>query len=263
MKDLRDRMELELGELSFVEPNFNLIPLNAGALNKSYRLETAEQCFFIKTFESDEVAGLDRQVLFDIQKQLYDHNLSVRPIYLSKSNHFQIDSWSKSQTLEHSKLSVNEITSFLASALAKIHKTTIHAPTLDLPKRWLHYIKLLGSNISKKDLYPLDSYTETWYQECSKGVVFCHNDLALPHVTCHEPIKIFDWEYCAISTPYFDLASCIAINNLNNNAEENLCTFYAELMDQELTDLVSQVQIMKPLVEFTNRLWYLAAKLTV
>ncbi|WP_133469305.1 phosphotransferase [Paraglaciecola marina] len=263
MKDLRDRMEQELRELSFIDPDFNLIPLNAGALNRSYRLETAEQCYFIKTFESDEIAGLDRQVLFDIQKQLYDHNLSVRPIYLSKSNHFQIDSWSKRQTLEHSKLSVNETTSFLASALATIHKTTIHAPTLDMPKQWQHYIDLLGSNISENDLFPLDTYTKTWYQECSKGLVFCHNDLALSHVTCHEPIKIFDWEYCANSSPYFDLASCIAINSLNHNAEEALCVCYAELMEQRVSDVVSRVKVMKPLVEFTNRLWYLAAKLTV
>ncbi|MEO9945482.1 MAG: phosphotransferase [Paraglaciecola sp.] len=263
MKDLRGRMEQELRGISFIHPDFNLTPLNAGALNNSYRLETAGQCYFIKTFESDEVAVLDRRVLFDIQKQLYGRNLSVRPIYISKCNYFQIDSWSRNQTLEDSKLPLNVIISQLASALVRIHKTTIEAPTLDLPKQWQHYIDFLGSNISENDLYPLDTYTKTWYQECAKGLVFCHNDLALSHVTCHEPITIFDWEYCANSSPYFDLASCIAINNLNHNAEEALCVCYAKLMEQPVSDVVSRVQVMKPLVEFTNRLWYLAAKLTV
>ncbi|MEP0356883.1 phosphotransferase [Paraglaciecola sp.] len=262
MKDLKGKMEQELRGVAFIHPDFNLTPLNAGTLNNSYKLETSGECYFIKTFESDEVAVLNRRVLFDIQKQLYCHNLSVRPIYLSKCNHFQIDSWSKFQTLEHSTLPLNMIISQLASALVKIHKIPIKAPKLDLPKQWHHYIELLGANISNKDLHSLDSHTKAWYQECSKEVVFCHNDLALAHVTCHEPINVFDWEYCAISTPYFDLASCIAINCLSINAEENLCISYAELMDKDVSEVLSRVQAMKPLVEFTNRLWYLAVKLT-
>ena len=65
MNNIRVAMEAELASLAFVQQGFRLKALNGGAVNSSYRLETSGNTYFVKTFESDKVALLDRKKLFD------------------------------------------------------------------------------------------------------------------------------------------------------------------------------------------------------
>ena len=263
MNDLRKRLEAELSVLPFIQTGFTLTPLNAGTVNSSYRLESADKCYFVKTFESDQIAKLDRQGLFDIQSALLSEQLSVKPIYLSTTNHFQIDQWLESKTLDQIDLSRHSVCQTLARTLVRIHASKVTAPTLDLPAQWQHYIELLGNQINAEDLRKLETYAQTWFRACSINSVFCHNDLALSHITYGEPSHIFDWEYCALSCPYFDLASCIAVNGLGQADEASLCAFYAQYSQYALSEVLSGVNAMKPLVELTYRLWYQSAKLAV
>ena len=263
MNDLKGMMEAELKDLDFIQSDFYLKAFNGGTVNSSYRLETSNKRFFVKTFESDEIALLDRKKLFDIQLVLAAKGLAVKPIYLSKSRSFQIDEWLDSPTLDQADLSNLIITKSLATALSKLHNTKIDAPELDLPYQWQHYMRLIDVPISDSDQQTLDRYAAIWYQACSTKKVFCHNDLAASHVTHTQPNKIFDWEYCAISCPYFDLASCVAVNGFSATDEASLCLFYAQESEQRLSEVIDQVTIMKPLVELTNRLWYEAARLSI
>jgi thiamine kinase len=117
--------------------------------------------------------------------------------------------------------------------------------------------------ISASEQQIVDSYGVIWQQACSTKAVFCHNDLALSHVTHSVPSKFFDWEYCAISCPYFDLASCIIVNGFSLTDETSLCVFYAQYSEQRLSEVIAKVTIMKPLVELTNKLWYKAASQSI
>ena len=251
-------MEAELAGLEFIHSDFHLNALNGGAVNSSYRLETSNNKYFVKTFESDKVAILDRKNLFDIQLELASRGLAVKPVYLSRSGGFQIDQWLDMPTLDVAAVSNLIMTKTLACALSKIHNTKINAPELDLPRQWQHYMSLIDVPVSPSERQTLDSYADIWHQACSSKAVFCHNDLASSHVTHIQPYKIFDWEYCAISCPYFDLASCIAINGFGSADEATLCAFYAHNSEQRLSEVISKVVTMKPLVALTNRLWYQA-----
>ncbi len=262
MNNLKFKVEAELAASDFISSDFHLRDLNGGTVNSSYRLESLNKNYFLKTFESDKIALLDRKKIFDIQLELAGKGLAVKPIYLSKSRNFQIDQWLDFPTLEQSDVSSLTITKSLASALSIIHNTKINAPKLDLPHQWQHYICLIDAPISLPEQQIIDNYAAIWYQACSTKSVFCHNDLSLSHVTYAQPSKILDWEYCAISCPYFDLASCIAINCLSTADEANLYAYYAQYSEQKLSEVIAKVSIMKPLVELTNRLWYQAASLS-
>ena len=61
MNDLKLMMEEELKGLDFIQSNFLLKTLNGGVVNSSYYLETSQNSYFVKTFESDKVALLDRK----------------------------------------------------------------------------------------------------------------------------------------------------------------------------------------------------------
>jgi thiamine kinase-like enzyme len=261
MIDLKDKMQAELADLPFIQGDFKLIQFNGGTVNSSYRLESGDKRYFVKTFESDEMALLDRESLFSIQQSLAKQGLSVLPVYLSKINHFQIDLWVDDLTLDSVTLSDVEMTKTLASILAKIHSLELDAPRLDLPRQWQHYQKIIHSRGSEINADDLESMLATWQQACTEKMVFCHNDLALAHIT-HSPSPIvFDWEYCAISCPFFDLASCLKVNGLNATDQASLCAYYAQLTDIPLLDVVNKVRAMQPVVDFTYSLWYQSANI--
>jgi thiamine kinase len=259
MSDLKLMMEAELKGLQFIQSGFHLKPLNGGAVNSSYYLEASNKSYFVKTFESDKVALLDRKKLFDIQLELASKGLAVKPVYLSKSCDFQIDEWLDIPTLDQADVSNLTATQSLASALSILHNIKINAPKLNLPLQWRHYLSVINMSVSASEQKTLDSYAAIWNQACLTKSVFCHNDLALSHVIYTQPSKIFDWEYCAISCPYFDLASCVAINGFGAADEASLYAFYAQHSEQRLSEVIAKVSIMKPLVELTNKLWYQAA----
>jgi thiamine kinase-like enzyme len=254
-------MEHELAGLAFIAPNFTLSKFNGGTVNSSYKLDSAGKNYFVKTFESDQVIVLNRKKLFDIQQQLANQNLSVQPIYLSEFQHFQIDTWLDEPTLDKTDLSDLAISKQLASTLANIHAIKIEAPVLDLPKQWQHYIEQTQDHFETPSSQSLEQMSIVWERSCAECSVFCHNDLAISHVTLSQPNKVFDWEYCSLSSPYFDIASCIAVNGLSATDQASLCAYYANYTDKQLADITMKVNQMKPLVEFTYKLWYQSATL--
>jgi thiamine kinase len=117
MNDLKAMLEDELKCLDFIQAGFQLKAFNGGTINSSYRLETSNNSYFVKTFESDKVALLDRKGLFNTQLELADKGLAVQPVYLSKSGGFQIDQWLDMPTLDQADLSSLIITENLASVI--------------------------------------------------------------------------------------------------------------------------------------------------
>jgi thiamine kinase-like enzyme len=258
MNGLKDMIIAELGDIEYVQSDFHLKALNGGTVNSSYRLETSNKSYFVKTFESDKIVILDRKRLFDIQQELAVKGLAVKPVYLSKALDFQIDQWLDTPTLDQADVSNLAMIKNLASALSIVHNTKLNAPELDLPRQWQHYMSLIDMPFLPSEQQTIDRYAAIWHQACSSKSVFCHNDLASSHVTHTQPSKIFDWEYCAISCPYFDLASCVAINGFGTGDEASLYAFYAQYTEQRLSEVITKATTMKPLVELTNRLWYRA-----
>ena len=252
-------LEAELESVEFLHSGFHLEAFKGGTINSSYRLETSNKSYFVKTFESDNIALLDRKRLFDIQQALAAKGLAVQPVYLSKSRDFQIDEWLNSPTLGQAELSDLTIIKSLASALSIVHYTKVDAPELDLPYQWQHYMSLINGSVTPSEQQTLDSYAVVWQKACSTKSVFCHNDLSIHHVTSAQPSKVLDWEYCAISCPYFDLASCVAVNGFGTSDEASLYAYYAQFSEQRLSEVIAKATIMKPLVDLTNRLWYQVA----
>lgn len=261
MINLKANMQTELASLPFIQADFRLTQFNGGTVNSSYRLDSGKNSYFVKTFESDEVNLLDRERLFNIQHDLAAKGLSVLPVYLSQKNHFQIDQWLDQPTLDSASLSGSEITKRLASILAHIHSLDVKAAPLDLPSEWEHYLEITRANSQHISTDKVRSMANIWRNACSERATFCHNDLALAHVTDSQTPVVFDWEYCAISCPYFDLASCIKVNGLEATDQASLCAYYAQYTELHLSEVVNKVKTMQPLVDFTYTLWYQSASI--
>lgn len=253
------RRELEL--TAFFGQDFQSEQIiDGGAINTSYCLTVNDRRYFMKTFESDAIAQLDRRALFALQKTLFEGGKASNPLYLSQECDFQIDQWIAQPTLDKCHMSMEGKIQVLADVLAGIHQQSVDAPLLDLPRQWQHYLMQLNSVICGEQKRELEQYAEYWYASCGDEKVFCHNDLSLKHVTQGEPAVIFDWEYCALSSPYFDLASCAQVNQLNDIQGKLLCYFYARRTGRQPNDIETRMSLMAPLVNLTSELWYQAAQ---
>jgi thiamine kinase len=258
---LSQSMHRELELTGFLGQNFQAQQIkDGGAVNTSYCLRANGRRYFMKTFESDDIAQLDRRALFAMQKTLSDGGKASKPLYLSQACDFQIDEWIDQPTLDKCHLPMEEKIQALAYVLANIHQQSLDAPLLDLPYQWQHYLMQVNKVMSSEHKRELEQYGEYWYASCGDEKVFCHNDLSLKHVTRGDPVIIFDWEYCALSSPYFDLASCAQVNQLSDIQSKLLCHFYAQRTDRQTHDIETRMRLMAPLVNLTSELWYQAAQ---
>ena len=251
----------ELTSLALCRDGFSVKPVQkAGAVNTSYCLTTPSGRFFMKMFESDQVNQLDRQQLFDIQKAVWQKGMACEPVYLSTAAGFQLDAWVQSHTLENSTLREDVKAHQLADALHRIHSLDIEGHRLNLPAQWAGYLSQLPQQPYWKEHEEARELAGIWSATPAHDLVFCHNDLSFQHVTAEQPNVIFDWEYCALSNRYFDLAACIEVNNLNYDVQTCLLSRYAQLTQLPFPLVLQKTTEMLPLVNLTSRLWYAVAE---
>ena len=232
--------------------------INGGAINSSYRVHVAGQQYFLKIFAALDALRLDRRGLFAQQRQLANVQLAPEPVYLAKAADFQVDQWLDRPTLATAGLDADANAQRLAAAISRIHRLSICLPRLDLAQDWQRYMELASYTPSQIERQQMQQLLMYWQHESALYQCPCHHDLALSHVTLAEPAVVFDWEYSAMSNPFFDLASCIAINQLSPNAQHRLLSAYAGLHDYDVTWLINKVADMLPVVNKTNQLWQLA-----
>ncbi|QHJ11126.1 hypothetical protein FX988_01349 [Paraglaciecola mesophila] len=250
----------ELASLNYCRNGFSLRQVKkGGAVNSSYCLTTPSNRFFMKTFESDQVNQLARQHLFDVQKKIWQKGMACEPVYLSTTAGFQLDGWVDCKTLVDSNISNESKAHTLANTLHRIHGLCIAGQALDLPAQWTGYLAQLPREQYGDEREEAKTLANSWYAVLEEELVFCHNDLSLEHVTTNTPRLIFDWEYCALSNRYFDLAACIDVNKLVPQQQACLLASYAQYAKLPLSLVIEKTTLMLPLVSLTSRLWYAVA----
>jgi thiamine kinase len=244
--------------LPILGEGLSLRPIQGGAVNLSFCVTQHERHYFLKLFDSKGADLLDRPRLFLQQQSLAKQNLAPAPIYLSKQTDFQLDQWVEHRSLQQSQLSNVDKCRRLARQLNKIHQSDVILAKLDLHKDWLQYLHKGNVLLSVSQQTALQGLLEQWQQECEQWSVLCHNDLSFSHVPQDEGGVIFDWEYAGHSSPYFDIASCCAVNLLDDADKHILIQEYAKLglLDPQL--VYAKVSNMLPMVNKTYELWQLA-----
>ncbi|MDO6842120.1 choline/ethanolamine kinase family protein [Paraglaciecola chathamensis] len=257
---LNSKQLAELASLDYCRNGFSLRQVQkGGAVNTSYSLTTPSNRFFMKTFESDQVNQLARQHLFDVQKKIWQKGMACEPVYLSTTAGFQLDAWVECHTLVDSKMDNESKARTLANTLYTIHGLRITDHVLDLPAQWAGYLAQLPQEQYSAERKEAKKLASSWYATPEDELVFCHNDLSFEHVTTNTPQLIFDWEYCALSNRYFDLAACIDVNKLMPQEHACLLSSYAQHAKLPLSLVMEKTTQMLPLVSLTSRLWYAVA----
>ncbi|MBL4631060.1 MAG: phosphotransferase [Paraglaciecola sp.] len=256
------RNELILSGLFSERCQLEAIP--GGAVNKSFVLLDKQARYFVKVFACDVMVNIDRAEQFSVQKHLAVAGLAPRPCYLSADQHFQVDEWAQGQSLLEAKLTNTEKYQYLANTLANIHSLekmpTFNLAALDLPAKWREYLASMQTELDLPDMQHLEA---RWYSMTNEYSCVCHNDVSLQHVLFDASGIVFDWEYAAYSSPYFDIASSLLINHTDLACEHILLAQYAVITGIPLSEVAQKVALMKPIASLTSQLWFAAAKMPV
>ncbi|MDF2180078.1 phosphotransferase [Aliiglaciecola sp. CAU 1673] len=254
---LPESVHRELAALPWLDTDFELIPVRAGAINQNFRLNSQGQSYFLKCFAEKGPSKLDRAALFQLQTRLADNGFAPRPLYLGKDNQFSLEQWINVEDLSQSQLSSRARIHVLATRLAHIHNLPIQCAPLELIADWKGYLRQLG-RADSQTLSEVQKLSEIWQQR--PKLTFCHHDLSMGHVCLSSEKMTLDWEYAAQSDPVFDLASCALVNGLSRVESEHLCRDYAVQRDLAAETVMADFELMMPLAELTSRLWYQVAQ---
>ena len=238
--------------------------INGGVVNKSYALTDNQVRYFVKVFAPDIWVNIDRAQQFTQQIQLALAGLAPQPFYLSSAQSFQVDKWAQGQSLLECKLTQKEKYQYLAKTLAKVHSLEniqkLSFASLDLPTKWREYIAKSQEKLNlTQTLINMQHLEAIWYSMTEENSCVCHNDLSLQHVLFNASGIVFDWEYAAYSSPYFDIASSLLINKATLVCEKILLKEYANITCIPLSEVEEKVTLMKPIADLTNQLWFAAA----
>ena len=217
-----------LQQLPFLGESIAVKPLQQqGLSNSAYQLTYEGKRYFLKVLDSNHFIQLARKQLFELQRVLADRYFAPEAVYLDPQERFQIDAWIDGKTLSEVTLATTDKLATLAATMAAIHKVEVAIPELTLRSDWLAYHDKIGTDLDDDVYEQIDCY-ESRYQATNEKVL-CHNDLALAHCHADNPKLAYDWEYAAIGNRFYDLASCIDVNQLDNcDTEFFLDAYWAE-----------------------------------
>ena len=152
-------------------------------------------------------------------------------------------------------------TADIAALLRAIHaQPSIHYK-LDLGERINNYERQIDPSVPQPSP-PLRETALVALQQLSEEpqtTVLCHNDLlAANRLNTSSGLMAIDWEYCAMGSPWFDLAVVIVGDKINDTEKHTLINAYLQRAPtaQEQFTLERYCQVYR----YLEQLWYLANK---
>lgn len=252
---LSAKQRQELQGLAFIGADFELAALSGGTVNQNYCLRCGSGRYFLKLFCQGGGDRQDRQRQYALQQQIAGFGMAPTPLYLSVAGDFMLEAWLDLEDLASSALDIQGKLHCLAQRLAAIHALPIQCADLPLVDDWQHYLTV-GNIKTPTLLGDVAQASQLWL--ALPKPVFSHHDLSFAHV-CLTPAGIcLDWEYAAMSTPAYDLASSILAQGLNDAQSRVLCDEYARICALSVELLWQEIQQMLPIARLTNQLWHLA-----
>lgn len=212
--------------------------------------------YVLKQFEKDSFTQLDRNGIYRLQKQLFQQGVAPEPICYNEEEGVWVERY-----IQHTRDTASSGRCFqLGKALAKIHALKIDesdVAILDLPAQWQRYLAYLNPNTRMRWQAEVEKATYCYHNGLDKQAkVLCHHDLSFDHVLDENKPMVVDWEYAAMGNAMFDIASAIAINNLAEVGEKDVCKGYADQSGEAYEKVYKCVLAMKICTKVTNGLWY-------
>ena len=161
-------------------------------------------------------------------KAIENLKVSEKILYFDTNSGIKISKFVHN-TREYVNTPTNEQITYVAKTLKKLHNSEVK---VNFGYQMFFKLKVYKENLSSS-VY-IDEKIERKIINQVKSIlskdkmVMCHNDLVKNNLLFKNNggLVLIDWEYSSMNNPYFDLASFISENNLNETQEEFFLSKY-------------------------------------
>lgn len=256
MKHNNQLIQQRLDQLTFLGP-LQAIELleQQGAINRTYKIQAGETFFLVKEFARIGEKKLDRKAQFDLQSKVAKHGLAPCPRYLSPQQDLWVEDWHQHQKSGAPLARAKKI-ELIASTLARLHQIEIECEPLLLIQDWYSYLKSLPNSQRTEFSKQIELLKPQWNSIKKEHLACCHHDLSFANISMDGSGVCFDWEYAALSSIYYDLASSIVASQLDSKDTDLLIYSYATVRAFQVESVKKEVNKMLPLARLTQKLWY-------
>ncbi len=203
-----------------------------GFCNENYNINDAFVLRIPKD-NADETLNYKHENI--VYKTIEPLKISEKVIYFDENTGIKISKFVHNAR-QYKTTPTNEQITYLAKTLKKLHSSKLKVP--------FGYQMFYRLSIYKKSLFE-DEYIDTKIEKqiikdvqkifAKDEMVLCHNDLVQNNLLFKfNGLTLIDWEYSGMNNFYFDLASFISENNLNDEQKE---FFLSKYFGAKLNDL--------------------------
>lgn len=253
----RLRSPLSLSENAYLDK------LSQTTINQAFVLHDGERHYLIKRFIACASFNIDRHERYEFQTQLAKMKLAPKPIYLSSEGDLYVEQWIDELSKHPDHISDNSHIVLLASNLSRVHSHVIKYAETDIVGQWKFYAEQLKADDASHDHQDsksllVESMIDKYQQVCEEqdsDSCLCHNDLSWGHIRTSSSM-IFDWEYGGVGNRFFDLMSCVKVNNLTDSQAGVLFSEYAQESELSVSVVAKKAKQQEEFVCFTYDLWF-------
>lgn len=203
-----------------------------GFCNENYNINDAFVLRIPKD-NADETLNYKHENI--VYKTIEPLKISEKVVYFDENTGIKISKFVHNAR-QYKTTPTNEQITYLAKTLKKLHSSNLKVP--------FGYQMFYRLSIYKKSLFE-DEYIDTKIEKqiikdvqkifAKDEMVLCHNDLVQNNLLFKfNGLTLIDWEYSGMNNFYFDLASFISENNLNDEQKE---FFLSKYFGAKLNDL--------------------------
>jgi thiamine kinase len=205
-------------------------PLLGGLTNLNYLISVNHELFVLrKNSAISEALNLNRSAEAKALSRADEAGLCAPLIYYDDQHQYMVSRYLGDKTWS---VSIDHNLSLLAELLRGIHQLPGIDADLNVENKISCYWQAIDAQAAfTRELKSLDSAVRTHITSAkalNSGLVLCHNDLLASNLIINDKDKLYaiDWEYAAMSDPFYELAVIIEGNALNAKQQQSLLTRY-------------------------------------
>lgn len=200
------------------------VQLTDGFSNENYLINDAYVIRFILPHGDTTISRSNEKKVYETIAPL---NISEKLTYFDSKTGLKITKYVHNPTKYKTTPTNNEIL-LVAKSLKKLHRSKLRVPfDYNATKKLKTYKKIISPELyinQEYEKHVIDEYKKHYLLE---DVVLAHNDLVQGNLLFKfNGLTIIDWEYSAMNSFYFDLASFVSENNLNDEQKEFFLSKY-------------------------------------
>ncbi|WP_373089079.1 choline/ethanolamine kinase family protein [Zhongshania sp.] len=233
-------------------------PLLGGLTNLNYLISVKQELFVLrKNSPISEALNLNRCAEAKALSRADEAGLCAPLIYYDDQHQYMVSRYLGDKTWS---ASIDHDLSLLAKLLRGIHQLPGIDADLNVEHKISCYWQAIDANATFTcELKSLDSAASahiTSAKALNNGHALCHNDLLRSNLIMNDKHALYaiDWEYAAMSDPFYELAVVIEGNSLNTQQQERLLVNY--LKRQITQEDWQRLHHWKIIYDYLCLLWY-------